>query len=221
MKPLIALVIASALGACGAAPQRLPSDTPKITPIAPASVDPQAAFMAALRKHCGRAYAGKIIINTPAEPDDPFANSALVMHVRECAENSVKIPFHVGNDHSRTWVISRSKAGLRLKHDHRHADGSLDMLTQYGGDTVELGAPTRQTFPVDAFSISLFEQQDRSISTTNVWAIEIVPGEYYRYELSRPNGRLFRVEFDLRRPVLNPPTPWGHPALPGDAAATD
>jgi hypothetical protein len=29
------------------------------------------------------------------------------------------------------------------------------------------------------------------------------------YELSRPDGRLFRVEFDLTVPIAPPPAPWG------------
>jgi len=39
-----------------------------------------------------------------------------------------------------------------------------------------------------------------TVSTTNVWAVEIRPGQAFVYELGRPN-RLFRVEFDLTRPV--------------------
>jgi hypothetical protein len=57
------------------------------------------------------------------------------MHVRTCSENALRIPFHVGDDHSRTWVITRTENGLRLKHDHRHEDGSEDAVTQYGGDS--------------------------------------------------------------------------------------
>ncbi|SDD59679.1 hypothetical protein [Aquimonas voraii] len=175
-------------------------------------------FLDALRQHCGQAFAGRIVANVPAEPNDPFAGKALVMHVRECGDTEVKLPFHVGDDHSRTWVITRTDTGLRLKHDHRHADGSEDVLTQYGGDTAGEGTAQRQEFPVDPFSIDLFNAQGRSVSTTNTWAIEIEPGKRYLYELSRPGGRLFQVEFDLSTPVDLPPTPWGHPPLEGDGA---
>jgi hypothetical protein len=34
--------------------------------------------------------------------------------------------------------------------------------------------------------------------------MEVDPGRVFVYELSRPGGRLFRVEFDLTRPVPNP-----------------
>ena len=38
---------------------------------------------------------------------------------------------------------------------------------------------------------------------------EIEPGKRFLYELSRPGGRLFQVEFDLTAPVPLPPAPWG------------
>jgi hypothetical protein len=115
----------------------------------------------------------------------------------------------VGDDHSRTWVLTRTETGLRLKHDHRHEDGSPDAMTMYGGDTDADGSAERQEFPVDAESIALFETEGRSVSTTNVWAMEIDPGKRFVYELARP-GRLFRVEFDLTAEVDAPPIPWGH-----------
>lgn len=191
---------------------------PPLVTDAIADVDPQATFMTALRQHCGQAYAGRILSNVPAEAEDPFAGKPLVMHVRECSESEIRIPFHVGDDRSRTWVISRTDSGLRLKHDHRHADGSEDALTQYGGDTALPGSAARQEFPVDDFSKAMFEQQGRAVSMENTWAIEIEPGVRYLYELSRPSGRLFQVEFDLATPVPAPPAPWGHPPLASETA---
>lgn len=171
-------------------------------------------FMAAFEQHCGQAYAGRIAVNQPENPNDAFAGQALIMHVRECSDNELRIPFHVGENHSRTWIVSKTNGGLRLKHDHRHEDGSEDVLTQYGGDTSTAGTPLRQEFPVDTFSIDLFEREGSVASVTNVWAMEIVPGEQFVYELSRRDSdRLFRVEFDLTTPVATPPTPWGHDPL--------
>jgi hypothetical protein len=106
-------------------------------------------------------------------------------------------------------VITRHGTGLRLKHDHRHADGSADKTTMYGGDTSAAGSAVRQTFPVDADSIALFLAQGMQASLTNTWAMEIRPGSEFVYELSRPGGRLFRVSFDLTQPVPAPPAPWG------------
>ena len=174
-----------------------------------ATPSPQAVFFQRLSALCGQAFAGRIVADTPPpKADDPFAGKPLVMHVRNCTADTIRIPFHVGEDRSRTWVLTRTPAGLRLKHDHRHADGSEDVLTQYGGDTNDAGTASRQTFPVDAHSRALFTREGRAVSNTNVWALEIEPGRVFVYELSRPQ-RLFRVEFDLSRPVPPPPAPWG------------
>jgi hypothetical protein len=135
------------------------------------------------------------------------------MHVRHCTPGELRIPFHVGTDRSRTWVLTRTGAGLRLKHDHHHEDGSPDLLTMYGGDTTGPGTATRQEFPADAESKALFERQGLTASLANVWAMEVEPGRRFVYELARP-GRLFRVEFDLSRPVPAPPPPWGSGDLP-------
>jgi hypothetical protein len=171
---------------------------------------PADAFFAALSSACGKAYAGRVVANVPAPTSpDPFEAKPLVMHVRECDSEVLRIPFHVGDDRSRTWVVTRTTTGLRLKHDHRHADGSPDLLTQYGGDTNAPGSAIRQEFPVDAESIALFEREGSQAFVTNTWAMEVVPGQRFVYELRRPGGRLFRVEFDLRKPVPAPPPPWG------------
>jgi hypothetical protein len=196
---LAASALSFALTACASVP--LPDA---------ATGTPADAFFAALSSACGKAYAGRVVANVPAPTaPDPFEGKPLVMHVRECDSEVLRIPFHVGDDRSRTWVVSRTGGGLRLKHDHRHADGSPDVLTQYGGDTRTPGTATRQEFPVDAESIALFEREGSQASVTNTWAMEMVPGQRFAYELSRPGGRLFRVEFDLRTPVAPPPPPWG------------
>ena len=130
------------------------------------------------------------------------------MHVRDCGADEIRIPFHVGEDRSRAWVVTRTVTGLRLKHDHRHEDGSEDALTQYGGDTVSHGTAARQEFPADAFSKDLFVRENIPVSTANVWAMEVEPARLFAYELRRPD-RFFRVEFDLARPVAAPPPPWG------------
>jgi hypothetical protein len=179
---------------------------------APGQPVPADAFMAAIAKHCGKAYAGRIVANAPRQATpDPFEGKALVMHVRGCdaPTRELRIPFHVGDDHSRTWVLTRTADGLRLKHDHRHADGSPDAVTLYGGDTQAPGSARRQTFPVDADSRAMFAREGMAASMRNVWAMEIVQGKRFVYALRRPDGRLFQVEFDLATPVATPPAPWG------------
>ena len=176
-----------------------------------ATVGPEASpgdiFFDRLSALCGKAYEGRIA-SPPVPADASFAGKRLVMHLRDCSADRIRIPFHVGDDRSRTWVISRTGTGLRLKHDHRHEDGSEDRLTQYGGDDDGAGTAGRRQFPADAFSKTLFEREGSAQSVTNVWAVEVEPGAFFAYELRRP-GRFFRVEFDLERPVPPPPPPWG------------
>ncbi len=171
----------------------------------PKAISPQDAFFDNLSQHCGKAYAGQLV--SKDEVDADFASKAMVMHVRECSDTELRIPFHVEDDHSRTWVITKTDAGLRLKHDHRHEDGSEDAVTQYGGDTIYAGAKSRQVFPVDQFSIDMFMKEGLDVSVVNIWAVEI-NNATFAYELSRPN-RHFRVEFDVTKPVELPPAPWG------------
>ena len=168
---------------------------------------PQRGFFADLAAMCGQAYEGRIT-SPPAAADASFAGKRLVMHVRECSADTIRVPFHVADDHSRTWVISRTTTGLRLKHDHRHQDGSEDKVTQYGGDSTTPLAASRQTFPADAFTKALLIREGNVAGAANIWAVEVTPGRTFAYELRRPN-RFFRVEFDLTKPVAAPPAPWG------------
>jgi hypothetical protein len=169
-------------------------------PTAPA--DPQQSFWTHLQSLCGQAFRGTLTEGS-APSDEPFRQLELVMHLRECSESTIRIPFHAGADRSRTWVLTRTPQGLRLKHDHRHEDGSEDRVTQYGGDTRDPGTAQRQDFHADAHTAALIPT-----AATNTWTMEVVPGERFAYALRR-EGRRFRVEFDLARPVAPPPPPWG------------
>ncbi|WP_226704012.1 hypothetical protein [Microbulbifer elongatus] len=179
----------------------------------PSQQKPVDVFLAHIADYCGKAFAGKITANEPrSDQQDPFEGKELVMHVRGCdaPQNEIRIPFHVGDDHSRTWILTRTNDGLRLKHDHRHEDGTEDAVTMYGGDTASEGTENRQEFPVDEESISTFKREGLNASLENTWAMEIHPNQHFIYELTRPNGREFRVQFDLTKPVATPPAPWGY-----------
>ena len=163
------------------------------------------AFWMNMSALCGNAFAGRMTVGGPGDAD--LSNSELRMHVRECSTDSLKIPFHVGDDRSRTWVLTRTEGGLRLKHDHRHEDGSEDSITQYGGDTRDPGTAYRQEFHADSLTASLIPA-----ARTNVWTIELVPDSLFAYALRREGtDRRVRVEFDLRQQVEPPPPPWGAP----------
>jgi hypothetical protein len=195
MKAALPLLAAAALAGCATIPP---------------SAGPQDAFFAALTARCGQAYAGALASDQPA--DAAMRGKAMIVHIRTCTPDRIEIPFHVeapdGDwDRSRTWIVSRTSTGLRLKHDHRHADGKPDKVTLYGGDTTDAGTATRQQFPVDAESVAMFSANDLAASTTNVWAVETTPLGFV-YELKR-EGRHFRVAFAWDRPVSPPPAPWG------------
>ncbi|MCE2842005.1 MAG: hypothetical protein ACK44O_05290 [Novosphingobium sp.] len=184
----------------------------------------QDAFWHALSSHCGKAYTGRLV--SDEAPDAEMRGRQMAMHVRECSPQEIKVPFHIERadglwDRSRTWVFTRTATGLRLKHDHRHEDGTPDVMTMYGGDTASPGTAAVQEFPVDAESIALFQREGRSVSITNVWRVEVDwlgtgPARFvYQLQRKAPNARNFRVEFDLGRQITPPPPPWGHAALPG------
>lgn len=175
----------------------------------PATPSPASQFLAGLAAVCGKAYAGRIVANEPPQPNDAFEGRALVVHVRTCEPGRVLVPFHVGEDRSRTFVLTLVGDRLRLKHDHRHKDGTSDVLTMYGGQSLVAGTTTRQEFPVDGASKALFTREKREASNTNTWAMELHPGRIFAYELTRPGGRKFRVEFDLTKTVPTPPPAWG------------
>jgi hypothetical protein len=180
--------------------------------------NPQERFWQALTSHCGKAYAGRLVSTEAADAE--MRGVAMVMELRECSDERIAIPFHVQRadgswDRSRTWLVTRTATGIRLKHDHRHEDGSPDAVTMYGGDSLAGGGTSQvQDFPVDAESVALFRANGLDQSVTNVWRVEIdpagEPGAIFAYQLSRqpPASRMFRVEFDARRPIAAPPAPW-------------
>jgi len=166
---------------------------------------PAEEFWRRLQALCGQAFEGRVVEGT-APSDAAFAGQRLVMHVRRCGPDEIRIPFHVGGDRSRTWVLTRTAGGgLRLKHDHRHEDGSEDRVTQYGGETGAEGTAAKQEFAADAFTAELLPA-----AQTNIWTMIVEPGATFTYALRREaEGRRFRVEFDLSKPVPVPPAPWG------------
>lgn len=211
---LSALLLVAAL-ACGTPPASTEDSSQAPATEAPATeasaTEPsrvaQDEFWAHLTALCGQAFGGEIIEDS--EPDSPLVGRAISMHVRHCTEQRIEIPFHIGEDRSRTWVLTRTEAGLELDHDHRHEDGSPDAVTLYGGTTEGPGTSTRQSFPADDDSRELFEANELAESVSNVWSLEIEPGQRFTYELERP-GRYFRADLDLAVPIPAPPPPWGY-----------
>ena len=159
-------------------------------------------FWNTLKQHCGKSFEGTITAG--ASPNDPFSGKKLVMHVRSCEENRIRIPFFVGDDKSRTWVLTFDNDQIQLTHDHRHEDGSEDKITQYGGKSPNSGLPTIQFFPADQFTADLI-----GYASTNVWWITL-DEKSFSYNLRRiGSDRVFTVTFDLLKPIATPEAPWG------------
>lgn len=168
-------------------------------------------FFNTLSALCGKSFAGSLVSNDAL--DKAMAGKDMRISITNCSDTRIDIPFHIERqkdiwDRSRTWVITRTNDGLRLKHDHRHQDGSEDKVTQYGGDTANAGTATVQNFPVDQQSIKIFNENGLTTSSTNVWSVGITD-DIYSYQMERVN-RKFRVEFDLTKEVKAPPPAWGH-----------
>ena len=169
------------------------------------SIPTHDAFFDAIKEHCGQAFTGKI---TKDNVGNTFGGANLVMYVRQCKENEIQIPFYVGDDASRTWILTKTGAGLMLKHDHRYEDGSYHASTMYGGHTVDAGFNQVQSFPADIYSKQQFIESDMAASVDNVWQMMIHPSRF-SYRLMRP-ARDIQIDFDLTNPIVAPDAPWGY-----------
>jgi hypothetical protein len=202
-RPLLVLLLAAlALPACR------PADADRDAPVADGSpTSPQHAFWANLVQHCGNAYPGRLVLEPPGD-DMLTGTEELIVHFRECGQDTLRVPFHIeieatgGWDRSRTWMFMRTANALELRHDHRHEDGSPDEQTMYGAFTVDEGSPNTQEF-----IIADRRAQDGSLIG---WRVEIEPRARYTYGTIRGGEWTWRVDFDLSRPVTPPPAPWGH-----------
>jgi hypothetical protein len=159
-------------------------------------------FWTKLKQLCGKAYEGTISESPTAS--GTFQGKKLVMHVRSCGEKQIRIPFIVGDDRSRTWVLTMTENRITLKHDHRHEDGSEDKNTQYGGVSMNEGTSSMQVFPADQYTAELIPA-----AHANVWWITL-DDKSFTYNLRRiGTDRLVTVTFDLTKEIPAPEAPWG------------
>ncbi len=157
----------------------------------------QQQFWANLEEHCGKAYPGyaAIIREGDTRREGLYAGYEMVAHFRQCFDDEIRIPGHIGEDRSRTWIMTPINGGLDLRHDHRDPDGSSSENTMYGASTSEAGTPLRQEFTRDG---------------PGYWVLEMVPGERFSYGNHDGEEWLVRFDFDLSQPMDPPPPPWGY-----------
>ena len=200
MKKLLVLCLCIVFSCAEKVKEPEQNANPKLETVAVNSTEVN-EFWNALSSLCGKSFEGTLEL---PEDDKDFGGKQLVMHVRSCEENVIRIPFFVGDDKSRTWVLTLENDCIELKHDHRHEDGTDDDITMYGGKTTNSGQVTIQTFPADQATKNMIPA-----ASTNIWWITVYDKQF-TYNLRRlGTDRVFRVTFDLMQSIENPEAPWG------------
>lgn len=158
-------------------------------------------FFDKLKALCGKSFGGKL---ADGMQNDDFSGKELVMEVKGCETDRLIVPFYVGDDRSRNWIITYKDGKLELKHDHRLENGNSDPVTMYGGTSPNGGFAQMQFFPADQETADLI-----AYASTNVWWITLTDTKF-TYNLRRiGSDRYISVEFDLTQQIPNPEAPWG------------
>jgi len=151
-------------------------------------------FFDNLKSLCGNSFSGEVV--HPETPPPGFTDQ-LVAHFTVCGQEEMQIPFHVGENESRTWILTMEEDGLLFKHDHRHPDGTPEEMTNYGGWAADNGTELKQRFPADEHTISL-----RDNLRSHIWKIELSEDmSTYSYSLYLYEDLYFRADFDLTQPL--------------------
>ncbi|MBW6535518.1 MAG: hypothetical protein K0B11_10945 [Mariniphaga sp.] len=160
-----------------------------------ADKEKEKAFLNNLTGLCGKSFRGKETYTAPGR--DSWADKDFVMHVTVCEEDKVYIPFHLGEDHSRTWMFIMEGQRLRFRHDHRHEDGTPEELTMYGGYSDGTGTGYKQKFPADDYTIKLLDD-----NASREWRVILAEDiSTFTYQLLYNGEVVFSAEFDLTRPI--------------------
>lgn len=156
--------------------------------------DSNKAFFENLKELCGASYPGEVI--HPETPPEGFTDP-MVAHFNGCGEDELHIPFHVGSNESRTWILTLSGDDLLFKHDHRHPDGTPERMTNYGGWASDDGSEYKQQFPADDETIAL-----RQSLRSHTWEMALSEdGTTFSYSLFLNGNLYFQADFDLLNPM--------------------
>ncbi len=156
------------------------------------------AFFNHLAQYYGQSFRGKQ--DFMAEGRESWEHMDFVMHVTALEDDRIYVPFHLDDDHSRTWMFLVEEGRLRFRHDHRHEDGTPEDITMYGGYGSGRGTAMKQDFPADEYTCGLIPT-----SCHAVWRVELSENpRTYSYMLFSHDELLFRGVFDLENPISNP-----------------
>ncbi len=151
-------------------------------------------FFENLKELCDHSYYGEVVY--PPTPPDGFEGQ-LKAHFNDCGDDYINIPFHVGEDKSRTWKLTLSHNSILFKHDHRYPDGTPEELTNYGGWNDGRGSELIQFFPADSETIAM-----RDGLESHIWVMELSEDHStFSYSLYLYNDLYFRADFDLTDPI--------------------
>lgn len=166
----------------------------------------QLEFWNGIRRLCGQSFPGELVTATGA--DTLLAGQPLVLSVWQCYHRELRLAFHVGDDHSRVWLLSSAGEDrhLRLTHMLHDSMGSVLPFSGYGGDAARPGENDRQVFRADVNTVTRVPSARGS-----TWLLELEPGRRFTYALENGGRVRFRVDFDLREPLdRRQPSPWGY-----------
>lgn len=160
-----------------------------------------------LETYCDQAFAGRVAINEPADPDPAYQQSP-VLSIR-CVGPYRILAVSFGDDRSRSMLLSKDRAGLQgLRHLHNHPDGSPQELTEYGGYAHQgQTSAERVVFPATQESVVKFQNLGLEARADSVWTVSLEGSASLVYD-AKASGWQLQLVFDLQKPVPAPPLPW-------------
>jgi hypothetical protein len=159
------------------------------------SSDDQQAFFNNLKSLCGQSFGGQQVFRS--HHGESWAGRTMIMHVNVCEDDHLYIPFHVNDDHSRTWMFMIEDGKLVFRHQHLHEDGTPEDGSMYGGFANDAGNAFVQYFPADEHTATVIDG-----GGDNLWIVSMDEAlTSLSYRLDRAGEKRFEIVFDLKNPL--------------------
>ena len=141
--------------------------------------DPRDQFFEALGALCGARFEGAMTFRSTPRTISPA--SGWSRRWRRAPRRKSACPSWSARTIRAPGSSVAAADGLQLKHDHRHADGTPDAVTLYGGLATDAGSALVQSFPADAYTARLIPA-----AASNVWTLSLgADGTSLGYHLDR------------------------------------